>query len=56
MPDGELRAYEDIRIRVMTDVRSGGAYRFMGQVAKSGEDFLLAEIRRRGLNVPAITW
>ena len=54
--DTLLRAYEDIRTNVMMDVRSGGTYRFMGQAAKERADLLLAEIRRRGLSVPTITW
>ncbi|HZS53025.1 MAG TPA: hypothetical protein VFA65_01375 [Bryobacteraceae bacterium] len=51
-----FRFYEDIRQQVMDDARLGGGYRFMGQAAKERADTLLTEIRRRGLNVPPISW
>lgn len=34
----------------------GNAYRFIGQAAKDRANLLLAEIRRRGLNVTPIYW
>ena len=39
--DSLLRAYEDIHTNVMTDIRSGGTYRFMGQAAKERQTFYL---------------
>ena len=50
------RAYEHIRDELMADLRSGGNYRFMGAAAKARAEVLLAEIRRRGLNVLPINW
>jgi hypothetical protein len=54
--DTLIRAYEDIREHVMADLRSGGAYRLMGQAAKDRADTLLAEIQRRGITVTPIYW
>ena len=54
--DTLIRAYEDIREHVMADLRSGGAYRLMGQAAKDRANDLLTEIHRRGLTVTAIYW
>jgi hypothetical protein len=51
-----LRAYEDIRVHVSADSRSGGLYRFMGHAAKDRANLLLIEIHRRGLNVAPIYW
>lgn len=54
--DWVLRSYEDIRAHVMTDIQTGGAYRFMGEAAKDRANTLLAEIQRRGLTVTPIYW
>jgi hypothetical protein len=50
-----IRYYEAIRTQVAADIRSGG-HRFIGQTAKDRAHALLAEIRRRHLNITPIEW
>ena len=45
--------YEDIRVHVPTDIRSGG-HRFQGRAAKERANLLLTEIHRRQLSVTPI--
>jgi hypothetical protein len=49
-----LRYYEEIRVQVSADIRSG--YRFMGNAVRERANDLLTEINRRGLNVTPIFW
>jgi hypothetical protein len=50
-----LRYYEDIRVHLSIDIRSGG-HRFLGQAAKERANLLLMEIHRRQLSVTPIYW